>query len=229
MVEYATLAPDILSVADMVPEPQIVTELRTVAAEVCRDTEVWKDTAEVTSVEGQLDYALPKVGPRNERGVLIDPMTAGVPHRLQQASFDQAALRLATQLQIARWKPDWRNTGEQFRGTPLYAIQGITAQTVSLYYTPDAAAANKTARFTVTLVPLTGSVGLPEDVMGEVRDVLVLGCLQRLMAMPRRPWSNRASSEYYARQYRFKRNAVRVRASHDFTHGPLVAELRPWV
>jgi len=224
VAQFLTLVPEVLSVADMVPEPLVIGQLRVVADEVCRKTEVWKSTVEVTTVEGRLDYALPDVA--GDPGTVQE---TGIPYRLHQASFEATQLRLATALQIAGWKPDWKNPGEQFRGTPLYAVQGITAQTVTLYPAPNGNEADKTARFTVSVIPVMGAMGLPAAVMGEVDDTLVHGCLQRLLAMPRRPWSNRASSQYYAEQYRFKRNAVRVRASHDFTHGPLVAQLRPWV
>ena len=64
---------------------------------------------------------------------------------------------------------------------------------------------------TVSLEPKSNARGMDSDEMFDrLFDAITHGALQRLLSMPRMPWTNRSAAEYYAEQYRFKKSKVRI-------------------
>ena len=86
----------------------------------------------------------------------------------------------------------------------------LKADEIFLTPTPDSTSAEEGVVVFVYLVPVIGAKAVDDRIFDKVREASIHGALQRLLTMPKMPWTNRSAADYQADQYRFKKADLRV-------------------
>ena len=85
-------------------------------------------------------------------------------------------------------------------------------------YTPSTTVANK--YYTrVAVKPTLSAAAVDDRVLNKYDETLVDGALGRLLAMPRKPWTDFALAEFYYVQFESEKQAARTEAAEEFQTG----------
>ena len=107
---------------------------------------------------------------------------------------------------------DWRNQS----GTPQYVLGGATS--LSLVPTPDVAG---TLKLEVALKPSPAAIGIDDDIFNEYRDAMVHGAFGRLMASPKKPYTQLQLATYHQQQFTVLTGQAGMRQARNYTRAPL--------
>lgn len=109
---------------------------------------------------------------------------------------------------------DWR--GEEATDAQWFTRE--SNNTIRLVYTPDATTANKYfAR--VAIKPTTAATVIDDLMANKYDEVLVQGTLSRLLALPRKPWTDPALAGYYRGLFELGIPAARTVAAEEHQTG----------
>jgi len=102
--------------------------------------------------------------------------------------------------------PDWMT----ITGTPKYAVQEGTA----LWLVPSPASAQtNTIKLRVSYGPNESAAALPDPVFNMYREDIACGAKGRLLAKPKKPWTDMSMAAEYMRAYTRAVDAASVKAS----------------
>jgi hypothetical protein len=139
------------------------------------------------------------------------PPAQAVVHAVTYAEFEGSEIDCHTGesgIQIY----NWRNQA----GTPEYVLGGVTALT--LVPTPDVVG---TLKLEVALKPSPAAIGIDDDVFDEYRDAIVHGALARLMASPKKPYTQLQLATYHHQQFTILTGQAGMRQARNYSRAPL--------
>ena len=109
---------------------------------------------------------------------------------------------------------DWR--GQEALNANWFVLEDNNV--IRFVYTPSATEANK-YYVRAAVKPLLTATAIDDRVVNKYDEVLVDGALGRLLAMPRKPWTDFQLAEYHFVQFESAKAAARTRASEEFQTG----------
>jgi hypothetical protein len=118
---------------------------------------------------------------------------------------------------VEQIQEEWPNWMERI-GEPVYAVQEGTA----LWLVPSPAAAlTNVIRVRVSYSPNESSTSLPDAVFEAYREQIAFGAKGRLLAIPKKPWSDPSIAGEYLRSYSRTIDAVAIKAGRGGRTAPM--------
>ena len=210
MANYIDYLSDVQQHLHKCPDPTAIKAYNSAVIDICKETRLWKEVLpEIDLFEGVNQYFLSLS--RNRLGVKIRGVTS-VLHRGDDIhpTENETVLR--------------RIGGDFGYSRPTHFAQ-LKATELFLTPTPDSTSAEDGLVVTVYLAPSIGAQSVDDDIFEKVHDTAIHGSLQRLLTMPRMPWTNRSASEFHSDQYRWKKAALRVESELTEATVDLVADV----
>lgn len=193
--------PDVLTSVRGCPQPTVDHHLRRAAIELCtRSRRLKLDMPAFNTVAGTAEYALAP-GAGMETVQIIDAAVDGVP-------IDPVRRAIASTM------TDWSTD----QGRPSLYLMSGNDETVRLWKTPDAVYA---VTLTLAIKPDQAAVGI-EDWFGDrYNDTIAAGALARLMALPKKVWTNPDLALYHNERFEAGVSRACAEAIKDGTSAPL--------
>lgn len=172
--------------------------LRSVAIEFCRSTSVWQATLDaIDAVAAQATYTLTL--PADSQLVRVTELRAGV---------------------NLLWRYRDREIADKDeQASPCYRVDeppfDLNADLTQITLQPDevpTADAVDWLLISVALTPTLDAAAVPEFLLTQYRDTLRAGTLARLMAMGRKPWTDRELSSFYRSEWESAKNFAAYQA-----------------
>lgn len=210
---YSDLVNRIAPSAPGCPQPVLITHIRNAAIDVCERTGAWRyEHATVTMTAGTYSYS-------------FVPESGAEVYSILTANMNGVPLKKTTVEQVSRQYPKYPSSDADERSTPQYIFQ-IAPDTFYVALVPD----NSTDELEmfVSQRPTRASTGMNEAVMDDVEDAIVHGTLQHLLTLPERTWSDNELAAYHAKQYIFKVNERRARATLGGTRIAPTVQMTAW-
>lgn len=192
---YDLLAPDVPGC----PFEAQKQSLRQSAIAFCEQSLAWKYThPDIAIVVAQDEY--PYV-----------PPAGAVVHTVTYATFNDTELNVnVDEYSMGIW--DWRNQD----GVPEFVLGGPAS--LRLVPAPNV---EGTLKLDVILKPSLESEGLDDNIFNEYREAIVHGALGRLMASPKKPYTDLQLSTYHMQQFFAKAGGAGIRVARSYTRQPL--------
>lgn len=192
---YDLLAPDVPGCPDAAKEQA----LRQAAIAFCEQSLAWKYAhPDIEIVIGQDEYP-------------FDPPAGAVVHTVTYATFADNELNvMVDEYSMGIW--DWRNQD----GVPQYVLGGPTS--LRLVPAPNV---EGTLKLEVILKPSPDAETIDDDVFNEYREAIVHGALGRLMASPKKPYTDLQLSTYHMQQFFAQTAGAGTRVARNYTRQPL--------
>ena len=109
---------------------------------------------------------------------------------------------------------DWRN--QEALDANWYVLEDNNI--LRFVYTPSTTIANKYyAR--VAVKPTLSATAVDDRVLNKYDETLVDGALGRLLAMPRKPWTDYQLAEYHFVQFESEKSSARSKATDEYQTG----------
>jgi len=192
---YDFVAPDLPGC----PFAAIDVALRQAAIDFCSQSLAWKYThPDIAVTAGTASYN-------------FVPPDQAVVHAVTYAEFEGSEIDCHTAesgIQIY----NWRNQ----TGTPEYVLGGATA----LQLVPNPAA-NGTLKLEVALKPSPTATGIDDDIFNEYRDAMAHGAFGRLMASPKKPYTQLQLATYHQQLFTQLTGQAGYRVARSYTRAPL--------
>lgn len=181
--------------SDMLAEQFVLNTIR----DFCERTDIWKYTLDaISSVAEQRDYEL-SVPSETELVTIIN------------ATYDDNPLDPVIETQMDWQDSYWRSADS---GTPTsYAV--LTPGYISLYPTPEDTESDILS-VRVSLKPTVTATTVEGFLYTDWLDAIISGTLARLMAIPKKNWTDVQLSQFYLRKYEsyLSRGIVRSTTGH---------------
>lgn len=173
--------------------------LRQGAIAFCEQSLAWKYThpdIEITVATDEYPYV---------------PPTGAVVHTVTYAAFNDSEINVDVDESSMRiW--DWRNQ----TGIPEYVLGGPS----SLRLVPNPNVPG-TLKLEVILKPSPDAEGIDDTLFNEYREPIVHWALGRLMASPKKPYTDLQLSIYHMQQFFSKTAGAGIRVARNYTRQPL--------
>lgn len=192
---YDLLAPEVPNCPQAAQEQA----LRQAAIAFCEQSLAWKYThPDITVAVGTDEY--PYV-----------PPPESVVHAITYASFADNEINVnVDENSMGIW--DWRNQ----TGVPEFVLGGPSS--LRLVPTPNAPG---TLKLEVILKPSSDAEGIDDDIFNEYREPIVHCALGKLMASPKKPYTDLQLSTYHMGQFFIKTGGAGIRVARNYTRQPL--------
>jgi hypothetical protein len=118
---------------------------------------------------------------------------------------------------VEQMQEEWADWMER-TGTPLYAVQEGTA----LWLVPSSAAVQtNTIRVRVSYSPNESATSLPDAAFEAYREQIAFGAKGRLLAIPKKPWTDPSIAGEYLRSYSRTIDALSIKAARGGARAPM--------
>lgn len=147
---------------------------RQAAINFCEQTSYWRSDITITTVAAQssytsADYTVP---------------TDAVLSEVFDGTVDETGIvKIKTPGQLTQLNYNWRNE----TGTPAYVLRTDSQNTLRLVGTPTSV---QTVLLPAAWKPTQTATTVGDDVFNDFHEALAWGTLARLLAMPKKPWSD---------------------------------------
>lgn len=215
IVAFSTLTPDVAVHVQGCPPPVIENALRSAAIDFCSRTGIWRKNLDAQNITGGVyDYTL-------------NPPSGALVHKVLQVKCDNIPLTpLTAELLMAKF-PTQPDTNVERRSTPTcYSM--IDQRSIQLVPVPLDSIING-LKVMVSLRPTLDAAGVDSIAVDAYAEVLVHGALQRLVAIPEKPWSNPKSVEYHGHEFSVGISRARADAERGNTVANLRVAMRPFI
>ena len=180
------------------PQPVILNHIRDTAIDSCERTNAWRyKQATITMTAGTYEYS-------------FIPESGAEVYSILTANLNGSILTPVTLEEIHQMYPKYPSSVTAERATPRYILQ-ISPITFLVALVPDNS--TDTIDMFVSQRPTRAATGMNEAVMDDLETVIVHGALQHLLTLPERTWSDNELAAYHAKQFIFKVNERRARAT----------------
>lgn len=185
------------------PKAMVVNAIRNAVIEFCARSRVWQvDLAAIAAVANQAAYA-------------FSPPAASVVAEVISAWYDALPIYPNTQSDLADLYDNWTTEA----GDPKYFVQNDTASLI-LVPMPDASLASAIT-VKVALKPTRAATAVESWLSEKYLEEMAHGAKGRLLAIPKKPWSDAALSAYHTGLFEQGIASARLDAEQGFTNAPI--------
>lgn len=185
------------------PKAMAVNAIRNAVIEFCARSLVWRaDLAAVAAVANQGAYA-------------FSPPTSSVVAEVISAWYDALPITPKLPADLADLYDNWTTEA----GDPKYFVQNNTSGLI-LVPMPDAALANAITT-KVALKPTRAAAAVEDWIVEKYLEEMAHGAKGRLLAIPKKPWSDAALSSHHTGLFEQGIASARLNAEQGFTNAPI--------
>lgn len=179
-----------------------INAIRQSAIDLCRRSKVWSPEPELDDVEA------------GEPNPILSPPAGSVVMDVREVSIEGRPIDPKSRDELDYEYPNWRTD----TGLPrAYTMDG---ETLRLVPTPDTTIVGG-LEVRLSLLPADNATTLPRWMVTRYGDGICSGAKQRLMRMPKKPWSDESMAGFYENEFHATAARASVDAARSMTRAPI--------
>jgi hypothetical protein len=187
------------------PVAMAINALRNATIDFCTRTQAWRaslDPINVVAATATYALAAPAAYPLADIG------------EIQKVMLDDTEIYPSNPVQLDAWFSQWRTLSTM--GVAFYTRPDD--ERITLASLPDAAGV---LQVEVSLVPARDATGMDTALYKRHLEAVAHGAKARLMAIPKKPWSDPATASYHLDEFNKAISGASVKAAQGNTNAPI--------
>lgn len=238
LVLFSDLVPEIMEVCQQAPEPSVERAVRDTVIELARVSGgIRRNPDPITLQVNQAEYRVPIDDGYRFKQIVTAQINDYAP--MVQASVQQLdmwwAQPIAGPLQFDRWSQIDNNNGSSWRQLQQSSPQAFYVRRADndvfmrLVGIPSVQLPNALA-VTVALYPDQNATGADQWFVQDNWEAIKNGAKFRMLAIPKRPWSDAPTAAYYSELFEQDKEDIRIAVARDhIKDDESVGHVRSWV